>query len=388
MTQAISILCLAILTTGQLTEASAKIDFWNVQRKGTNFFDKSERIERFKAAKEFGAQVVRLAPNKWGNGKDFLLKDENLQKDLWVLKKVLDDANSVGLKVVITMLSLPDGRWKQNNNGVEERKIWQDFSAQEKAISLWTKMALALKGHSAVVGYNIRNEPSPEQVEPKFQDWYTGDYGNWYSKVKGSPADLNLFYRKVVKAIRQVDSETPIILDSGFFATPWAFKILEPISDDKTLYSFHMYEPYAYTSHLNEGKFKYPGNAPAGESSSAPSVLWNQEQLKEFLTPVSEWQALHKIPSNRIFVGEFGVFRTNAGAGEYMKDLIKIFDSKGWHWAFYSFREDTWAGMDYELGTTKPGWSYWRAIESGNMPGPDTYKPNQLSQVLKEGLSP
>ena len=36
-------------------------------------------------------------------------------------------------------------------------------------------------------------------------------------------ADLNLFYRKMVKIIREVDQDTPIVLDSGFYATPLGF---------------------------------------------------------------------------------------------------------------------------------------------------------------------
>ena len=38
------------------------------------------------------------------------------------------------------------------------------------------------------------------------------------------------------------------------------------------------------------------------------------------------------------------------------KDLISIFNQKGWHKSFYAFREDTWTGMNYELGTEKIKW--------------------------------
>ncbi|EEM02614.1 Cellulase [Bacillus pseudomycoides] len=66
--------------------------------------------------------------------------------------------------------------------------------------------------------------------------------------MEGTTADLNKFYQKVVTSIREVDKETPIILDSGLYATPWAFKYLKPVKDNKTLYAFHMYEPYELTS--------------------------------------------------------------------------------------------------------------------------------------------
>mgnify|MGYP001593464525 CR=1 FL=1 len=121
--------------------AAAKMDFWKEQRRGANLFNSVERIERLDAAKSFGIQVVRLAPNKWLNGRpqaelgDFLIgrpgsfKTIN-QQDLKLLRHVLDQAEQAGLKVVLTMLSLPGARWKQHNHGVEERAIWEDFSRQ------------------------------------------------------------------------------------------------------------------------------------------------------------------------------------------------------------------------------------------------------------------
>jgi hypothetical protein len=393
----ISTLFLGLLLLGPKSFAETKIGYWNVQRKGTNLFNQSEKIERLRAARAFGIGMIRLAPNKWMNGRpknqegDFLLgrpaffKDINRQ-DLALLKKTLDQANELELKIVVTMLSLPGSRWKQHNHGTEDRRIWTEFSQQEQAISFWRQLAQALKGHPAVIGYNIRNEPSPELVEPQLKDWYSKDeYLKWYQQVKNNPADLNLFYKKVAKAIREIDLETPIILDSGFYASPWAFHVLEPVEDEKTLYSFHMYEPYSYTSRFNQGKYTYPGLAPIGESQ-AEKVDWNRSQIEVFLNPVIEWQKKYKVPSERIFVGEVGVFRANAGAERYLRDTISVLNAQKWHWAFYSFREDTWAGMDYELGIGKTGWNYWKAIEKGQMPGPDVYQKNSLSDFLKSEM--
>ncbi len=377
---------------------SGKISFWDSQKRGANFFNAVEKAERIEAAKKFGIQFIRLAPNKWLNGRpesetgDFLIGRPSSftvisESDIKYLKSILGEADKRGVKIVLTMLSVPGGRWKQHNNGVEERKIWQDYKAQDTAISFWKQLAKALKGHPTVAGYNIRNEPTPEFAAPRLADWYTGDYISWYKKAKNTPADINQFYMKAVKAIREVDSETPIVLDTGFYATAWGFKVLEPVLDDKIIYSFHMYEPFSFNSQYNKGKYKYPGKIPLGESENPPVLYWDKTQLEKYLEPVSEWQKTHNIPSNRILVGEFGVFRTNAGAEQYLRDVIDIFNSKNWHWSFYSFREDTWAGMDYELGTKKPNWEYWQAIEQGKIPGPDVYKPNTLSDILRKALN-
>ena len=53
--------------------------------------------------------------------------------------------------------------------------------------------------------------------------------------MKGTTADLNRLYQKVINSIREVDQEIPIILDSGLYATPWAFKYLKPVKDKNAL---------------------------------------------------------------------------------------------------------------------------------------------------------
>jgi len=47
----------------------------------------------------------------------------------------------------------------------------------------------------------------------------------------------------------------------------------------------------------------------------------------------------------------------------YVEDVLTVLDNKQTHWAFYSFREDSWDAMDYELGKRKVPWSYWQAID-------------------------
>jgi hypothetical protein len=56
----------------------------------------------------------------------------------------------------------------------------------------------------------------------------------------------------------------------------------------------------------------------------------------------------------------------NSGAHEksmelknHLSDLIEIFNKNLWHWAFYSYREDVWDNMDYELGVGNVPWKYW-----------------------------
>ncbi|MDR0418441.1 MAG: hypothetical protein LBH08_03345 [Puniceicoccales bacterium] len=101
---------------------------------------------------------------------------------------------------------------------------------------------------------------------------------------------------------------------------------------------------------------------------------------------VNDFQKQHKIPANRILVGEFGGYRMQNGLSQYFEDLITIFDDNNWHWAFYTFR-DNWDGMDYELGDQKLPWAYGKAQEKGKnflLERKSTHPP---FAVLKNALS-
>ena len=397
MTKVLAGLTLFLVLASPLLARAAKIDFWNEQRRGADYQNKAPSREWWVAAKEAGIRVVRLFPNQWPTAqRDFLIGNadqfEKLdEQDLKQLKEALDEAHSLGIKVVITTVSLPGARWRQLNNDKDDLRIWRDARYQEQAAAFWKQLAARLRDHPAVVGYNILNEPHPERAAG-FGDFWTQDFVAWYAKVQNTPSDLNLFYKKVVAAIREVDRETPIVLDSGEYATPWAFKYLKPLGhDERIIYSFHMAEPWAYTTRrINQGRYSYPGVVQTGDevNGKRTEINWNAEALERFLSPVVEWQKKYNIPSRRIFVGEFGCSRSVPGAAEYLGDLIKIFNKNRWHWAFYQFRTDgTWTERDYEYGTRPPGAAYWQAIEAGQKPKLERVA-NPVWDVLKKGLNP
>jgi len=255
----------------------------------------------------------------------------------------------------MTMLSLPGSRWKQNNHDQDDLRIWREKKYQRQAALFWQDLAAELKDHSAIVGYNLLNEPHPERIFASKQVHI--------NSVHQAEVQIMLydFYKGVIKSVRLSDEHTPIILDSSAYADPKTFDLLKPHEDSNILYSFHMYEPYEYTNRkMNKGKFRYPGNIDG--------TRWDKEELKSYMSSVVTFQKSHNLPSNRILVGEFGGHRRSPGLDEYFRDLISIFQEEGWHFSFYAFREDTWDGMDYELGEEILPESYWRATERGQKP--------------------
>jgi hypothetical protein len=214
-----------------------------------------------------------------------------------------------------------------------------------------------------VAGYNPLNEPHPERKDG-FENGQSGKFPQWLTEHQGKAGDLDLFYRRIIQAIREVDHDTPIILDARFHAAPEGFRFLLPVADPAILYSFHFYEPWAYTTfRVNRGRFRYPDRMPAVREGETDS--WEFAEFSNRMEPVVSWAKQHGVPPRRILAGEFGCDRRVAGAQAYLSDLLRLLNLQEWHWAFYSFRSSDWDGMDYELGTGGLGQHYWQEREAG-----------------------
>lgn len=372
--------------------AADLIDFWNTPRHGGNSFNRlPPDLAYFTALKGYGASWVRLSYDKWRPARrDFLLGDADdyqhlEQADLQQLIEVLDRAHAARLKVVITPLSLPGMRWSQNNQGRFDDRLWQDKRYWAQSARFWHDLALALKDHPGIAAYNLINEPAPEKEGGLAEHADAAHMSAWYAQAQGGPRDLPALYRQLLAAIREVDGKTPVMLDAGWYAAADAFSYWpQALGDERVLYSVHMYEPYAVTSAPNMARQQplgYPGVAPfAGQAQR-----WDAARVAQYLQQPLDWAAAVKLPRSRLVVGEFGCMRRLPGCPAYLEDVLKVLDRQQLHWAFYSFREDSWDGMDYELGSAKVPWRYWQAIDKG-VPDPLIRKATAQFEPIRRRL--
>jgi hypothetical protein len=364
---------LGVYFTGMLSgigHAADKITFWDTPKYGGNSFNRLPPDNAyFKALHAYGASWVRLSYDKWQPAqRDFLLGNADHYQgldaqDLTTLIETLDRAQVIGLKVVITPLSLPGMRWSQNNGGNFDDRLWTDKVYWEQSAAFWHDLAKVLKSHKAVAAYNLINEPAPEKMGALAEHSSLFNMRSWYEQNKGSSRDLPAFYQMLIRAIRKVDPLTPIMVDGGWYGAADGFSYWpEALPDQRVLYSFHMYEPYDFTSAPNIKRakpYQYPGVVPFGQSEE----MWNAQRVNTYMQQPFDWAKKNRIPANRMVAGEFGCIRTLPGCRQYLEDVLKVMDDKQAHWAFYSFREDSWDLMDYELGKSKVPWSYWQAID-------------------------
>jgi len=151
------------------TKSSAsKIEFWNTEQRGATIMNSKSITQSYlDELKKRGVKFIRLAPNKWEAAKrDFLIGDADRytgipEEDFAKLKESLDLCTQNGIKVVLVTLSLPGCRWRQHNGYTSDYRIYENPEFQRQAAQFYKDLATKLKGHPAIVGYNLLNEPHP-----------------------------------------------------------------------------------------------------------------------------------------------------------------------------------------------------------------------------------
>ncbi len=224
-------------------------------------------------------------------------------------KKILPLAREFGIQVVIDIHFR-----KRIYRGTDNRL--PNATSLELLEAAWRKLAARFRGNPAIYGYDLLNEPTPEDATDN----------PWPEMAQ-----------KLVNLIREIDPETPIII-AWFEIKPFVVK------GNNLIYSPHFYKPDDYTAQsvrqyrLN---WRYPG--------FIQGIYWDKEQLRNAMREIIEFQKKHGV---KIYVGEFSVVSWAPGGAQYLKDCMELFEEYGWDWSYHAFRE--WAGWSVEhAGSTR-----------------------------------
>lgn len=271
---------------------------------------------------EWHANLIRwqlnLSADKARNKDEYWLWINN---KLTELDSVLIACKKYGIKVVIDLHTPPGGR---NQSGAMVMFYEKEYNQQ--FIEIWQTIARKYKGNNTVWGYDLVNEPVEDKLPPDGMDFIE--------------TQIN-----AAKAIKEIDTKTPIIFEVDAYDAPIEFICLEPIPISNVIYQVHMYTPGSFTHqgvHDKNTGIAYPGKI--GE------IFYNKEMLRKVLKPVRDFQLTFGVP---IYVGEFSAIRWAPGAAQYLSDCIDIFEEYGWDWTYHAYRE--WNGWDveYENGKSK-----------------------------------
>jgi hypothetical protein len=197
--------------------------------------------------------------------------------------------------------------WHSDNPSMQAL-FWEHKHFQDRTVRLWEVLANHYKDNPWVAGYNPLNEPS----DP------TGER-------------LDPFYRRVVKAIRNVDPEHMIFLEGDHFARDFT-GFGSPLPN--TVYSIHNYA--------------VPGFIDGGDY---PGISWGQyydkSALRKQLVNTCQYMLEHGTP---IWIGEFGPVytgdqRKDAMRYQILQDQLSLYQEIGASWSLWTYKDLGLHGM-------------------------------------------
>lgn len=242
-----------------------------------------------------------------------------IDRHLEQLDAILPAARKYGIHILIDMHVGPGTR---QTKLLSNQMSWEP-AMQQLLADVWKEIALKYRNEPMIWGYDLLNEPNEKN----------------YVYTPGGSLDWNRLAEKIARAIREVDPDKPIIVETVEGGGAFGFDIMQPINVPKIIYSFHFYSPHEYT-HQGVGnrtdKLRYPGKVSG--------KIYDKAALEKELEPVIKFQKKYNVP---IYVGEFGVIRWAENADQWLDDVISLFEKYGWDWTYHAFRE--FHGWDAEI---------------------------------------
>jgi endoglucanase len=290
----------------------------------------------FRRLAAWGFTTARLPFNAdLVEGPNFTLKPHGLE----YLERAVAMAEAHRLQLILDLHEAPGVSFvDMDRNG-----LYTDPLLRKRLLSLWHNLARHFRKAGDWLLFEGLNEP----VAPTHEAWQ-------------SLAD------DITKAIREADPRRPIVLGSNLWSVAHTFPYFRPTGDDRTLYTFHCYEPVHFThqgapwvdflSRLPLPQ-RWPGemDAPAGSLDNpmaqklAPHLAghWDAARLEQVLQPMLDWKKAHKA---QVFCGEFGVYlkAPRQDQVKWMDDFMGILEKHQLGFTYWTLR-------DMDFGLEYPG---------------------------------
>lgn len=221
--------------------------------------------------------------------------------------------------------------------------VWTEQEAHDAWVEMWRFTAERYRNSPAVVGYDLMVEPHPNSlIDPD----YELEPAAVQAEMVGTLLDWNALAAEITAVIRQVDPDTPIIINSLSWGSAAWFAALQPTGDLRTVYSLHAYDPDVYIiQEEGETNIRYPDVV----DDYGERITFDRTWLEENYRPVREFAQQHNVP---IYVGEFGALRWVPDVTTFLSDQMELFEQYGWNYAVYVWRGDEpdFDGFNLEYG--------------------------------------
>lgn len=199
--------------------------------------------------------------------------------------------------------------------------VWSQPAAQDGWVAMWRHIADRYKDNPVVVAYDLMCEPNSNETQ-----YGAGDPGEFYPAHAGGLSDWNTLFPRLIQAIRQVDTDTPILVGGMGYSDPAWLPYVQVSTDPRVIYAVHQYEPVEYTHQAAGAGVSYPG--------TIAGVQVDRAALAQRLQPVADVRAARAAP---VVCNECGLHRWAPNADQFMRDQFDVLEEMGaghavWDW--------------------------------------------------------
>jgi endoglucanase len=251
-------------------------------------------------------------------------------------------AKKYGIYLILNM-HVPQGGFQSQGNG---DALWEVTENQNRLTALWKAIADRYKNETQVAGFGLVNEPVPTASKQKWQ----------------------LLAQRISNEIRTVDKHHIIFTEQAIYVKGVngtdADQNFPLMTDDNTVYEFHIYNPILFThqlfiwANLGDGG-KYPDeNIINPGSNNWYTATFNNPTIA---AGNNDWQFFegdkYKITDPKIKLAVPALTGAGVSGKVYFDDLvIKEYDAAG------NFVQDI---VTHSLDNLD-GWNYWSSDGSGS----------------------
>ena len=185
----------------------------------TQFRDRFITVDDIAAIAAAGFDHVRL-PMNW---RVLMTPDGAVREDGFALvDRLVGWCREAGLLVLLDLHGAPGGQTGTNiDDSLGRPELFMSERNLDLTVALWVEIARRYRDEPAVLGYDLLNEPLPNE----WQHVYA--------------AELVVLYRRLTAAIRAVDPNHLIMYEGTHWATNW--EIFTEIWDANSALQFHRY---------------------------------------------------------------------------------------------------------------------------------------------------
>jgi hypothetical protein len=259
-----------------------------------------------------GFNVVRI-PFNYRHFEDDLKPGQWLESGFQQLDRVIGLCRKYGVWAVLDLHAAPGAQARDQNAGSAygEAYLWNHREFLDRTVALWAEIARRYAGDAAVAGYNLLCEP-----------------------VTANVPLLNEFYLAIIRAIRKVDANHLIMLDPNLWARDIASLHDELFADPQVIPAVHHY---------------YSESPSFARLTSYPTVVDGKSFDRAALEKTLDGKYDQRRIARPVMVAEFGVSRSDpqpfAVQLAITRDLVSIFEEKGWSWSMWCYKDLRDMGM-------------------------------------------